>query len=84
MRRPSNRGFKEFGAGMSALRGSEVPGSLSTAQTSRVDPLSGSSRLLMASKADQGRGCSRTYPEFSVNVSLPGAGFWRMINEARS
>ena len=69
---------------MSALRGSEVPGSLSTAQTSRVDPSIGSSRLLMASKADQGWGFSRTYPEFSANVSLPGAGFWRMINEARS
>ena len=45
---PSYSRFKEFGAGMSALRGSEVPGSLSTAQTSRVVPVNGSSRLLMA------------------------------------
>ena len=45
---PQDRKFKEFGAGMSALRGSEVPGSLSTAQTSRVVPVNGSSRLLMA------------------------------------
>ena len=45
---PRDRKIKEFGAGMSALRGSEVPGSLSTAQTSRVVPVNGSSRLLMA------------------------------------
>ena len=45
---PRDRKIKEFGAGMSALRGSEVPGSLSTAQTSQVVPVNGSSRLLMA------------------------------------
>ena len=45
---PQDREIKEFGAGMSALRGSEVPGSLSTAQTSLVVPVNGLSRLLMA------------------------------------
>ncbi len=47
-------------------------------------PVSGLSHLLRALRTDLGQGCSSTYLEFYANVSLPGTGFWRMIDEARS